>query len=168
MAEFLGNDLSKIVNEVNKIIINLPGGTEITPEHVELNIGISKDFNVFELQKALGGKNVFKTNQIIKYFAGNEKENPVIKTLPILYNYFSKLLIYHNNGDNSPNNLASALSVNRIFLDEYIAAARNYQPEKLKKVFHLLHKYDLRCKGIENASATDGELMKELVYKILH
>lgn len=168
MAEHLGSDLSKIVNEVSKIIINIPAGAEITAEHVELNIGISKDYNVFELQKALGSKNIYKTNQIIRYFAQNEKENPMVKTLPILFNYFSKIFLYHNITDKSPNNLASALSVNRMFLDDYATAARNFPTAKLELVFHLLHEYDLRTKGVDNASATDGDLMKEMVFRILH
>jgi DNA polymerase III subunit delta len=168
MAEHLGTDLSKIVNEVSKIIINIPAGAEITPEHVELNIGISKDFNVFELQKALGSKNIFKANQIIRYFAQNEKDNPMVKTLPILYIFFSKVFLYQNTADKSPNNLASALSVNRMFVDDYATAARNYPPAKLEQVFHLLHEYDLRTKGVESTSIPDGELMKEMVYKILH
>jgi DNA polymerase-3 subunit delta len=168
MAEHLGGDLSKIVNEVSKIIINIPSGAEITPEHVELNIGISKDYNVFELQKALGTKNVYKANQIIRYFAQNEKENPMVKTLPILFNYFSKIFLYHNITDKSPNNLASALSVNRMFLEDYATAARNFPTAKLELVFHLLHEYDLRTKGVDNASATDGDLMKEMVFRILH
>jgi DNA polymerase III subunit delta len=168
MAEHLGSDLSKIVNEVSKIIINIPAGAEITPEHIELNIGISKDYNVFELQKALGSKNVFKANQIIRYFAQNDKENPMVKTLPILYNFFSKVFLYQNIADKSPNNLAAALSVNRMFLDDYATAARNYPPAKLEQVFHLLHEYDLRTKGVESNSIPDGELMKEMVYRILH
>ncbi len=168
MAEYLGTDLSKIVNEVSKIIINIPVGTEITPEQVELNIGISKDYNVFELQKALGSRNVFKANQIIKYFAENEKENPLVKTLPFLYSFFVKVFLYHNIADKSPNNVASALSINRMFIDDYATAARNYPMTKLEKVFHYLHDYDLRCKGVNNASASDGDMMKEMVYKILH
>jgi DNA polymerase-3 subunit delta len=168
MAEFLGTDLSKIVNEVSKLIINVPPGTEITPEHVERNIGISKDYNVFELQKALGSRNVFKAYQIIKYFAENEKENPLVKVLPILYNYFVKILMFHNTADKSDNNLASVLSVNRMFLDDYKIAARNYSPNKLEQVFNLLHQYDLRSKGVDNAATPDGELMKEMVYRILH
>lgn len=168
MAEHLGSDLGKIVNEVSKIIINIKPGGEITPEHVELNIGISKDYNVFELQKALGSKNIFKANQIIRYFAQNEKENPMVKTLPILFTYFSKVFLYHNIADKSPNNLAAALSVNRMFLDDYATAARNYPPAKLEQVFHLLHEFDLRTKGVDNASASEGDMMKEMVYRILH
>ncbi len=168
MAEFLGTDLSKIVNEVSKIIINFPKGSEITPEHVELNIGISKDFNVFELQKALGTKNVLKANQIIKYFAENEKENPIVKVIPILYSYFLKVFLYHNLKDKTPNNVASVLSVNRMFIDDYATAARNYPRQKLRLIFGYLREYDLRSKGVGSASTDSGELMKEMIYKMLH
>jgi DNA polymerase III subunit delta len=168
MAEFLGADLSKIVNEVSKIIINYPKGSDITPEQVELNIGISKDFNVFELQKALGTKNVFKANQIIKYFAENEKENPIVKVIPILFSYFVKVFLYHNLKDRTPNNVASALSINRMFIDDYATAARNFPQQKLRKVFGYLREYDLRSKGVGSASTNSGELMKEMIYKILH
>ena len=168
MAEFLGADLSKIVNEVSKIIINYPKGSEITPEQVELNIGISKDFNVFELQKALGTKNVFKANQIIKYFAENEKENPIVKVIPILFSYFVKVFLYHNLKDRTPNNVASALSINRMFIDDYATAAHNFPRQKLREVFGYLREYDNRSKGIGSASTNSGELMKEMIYKILH
>ena len=168
MAEFLGTDLSKIVNEVSKIIINYPKGSEITPEQVELNIGISKDFNVFELQKALGTKNVFKANQIVKYFAENEKDNPIVKVIPILYSYFLKVFLFHNLKDRTPNNVASALSINRMFIDDYATAAHNFPRQKLRHIFGYLREYDLRSKGVVNASANSGELMKEMIYKILH
>ncbi|HOY31502.1 MAG TPA: DNA polymerase III subunit delta [Bacteroidales bacterium] len=168
MAEYLGADLSKIVNEVSKIIISYPIGSEITPEQVELNIGISKDFNVFELQKALGTKNMYKANQIINYFAENEKENPIIKVIPILFLYFSKVFLFHHLKDKTPNNVASVLSVNRMFIDDYATAARNYNKQKLKEIFSLFRDYDLRSKGVGNVSTNSGELMKEMIYKILH
>lgn len=168
MAEFLGADLGKIVNEVSKIIINYPKGSVISPEQVELNIGISKDFNVFELQKALGAKNVFKANQIIKYFAENEKDNPIVKVIPILFLYFSKVFLYHHLADKSPNNVASVLSVSRAFIDDYATAARNYNKQGLREIFGLLREYDLRSKRVTSASVDSGELLKELVYKILH
>lgn len=168
MAEFLGNNLGKIVNEAGKMFINLPQGSEITPEEVEKNIGISKDFNVFELQKALGTKNIYKANQIINYFADNEKENPLVKILPLLFSFFSKIFLYHSTEDKSPNNLASVLSVNRMFLDDYTIAARNYPVEKVKNIFSVFREFDLKSKGVESNSIPDGELLKEMVYRILH
>ena len=168
LAEFVGNELSKIVNELTKLFINLPAGSEITEDVVERNIGISKDFNVFELQKALGRKDVYKSNMIIRYFAANLKENPLVKVIPSLYSYFTKVLLYHYLPDKSRNNAASALSVNPFFIQDYQTAAKNYPLHRLVAVISYLREYDLKAKGLENASATDGELMKELVFKILH
>jgi DNA polymerase III subunit delta len=170
LTEFIGNDLAKIVNEISKLVINVPAGKEITEEYVEQNIGISKDFNVFELQKALGKKDVFRANQIIQYFASNLKENPLVKVIPMLYNYFSKVLLYHCLPDKSKLAAASALSINPYFLQDYQAAARNFPISKLVNIISILREYDLKAKGVDNSgtSFTDGELMKEMVYKILH
>ncbi|MBE0648930.1 MAG: DNA polymerase III subunit delta [Bacteroidales bacterium] len=168
LTEFLGTDLSKITNEIQKLIINIPQGTEIDEVYVEKYIGISKDFNVFELQKALGSKNVFKANQIITYFGSNPRENPLVKVIPILYAFFSKVLLYQHLHDKSRNNAASALSVNPFFLQDYETTARNYPPAKVKSIIGILHEYDLKSKGVDNVSATDGELMKEMMYRILH
>ena len=168
LSEYLGTDLSKISNEISKLIINLPENTQITDVHIEENIGISKDFNVFELQKTLGKKNVYKSNQIINYFAANPKENPIVKIIWILYIFFSKLLIYHQLKDRSRNNIASALSISPDFVYDYENAAKNYSFEKLSKIISYLREYDVKSKGVGNISAKDGELMKELVFKILH
>ena len=168
LAEFLGTDLSKIVNEISKLIINIPPGQEITEEYVEKNIGISKDFNVFELQKAIGKKDVYRSNQIITHFAANPRENPLVKVIPLLYSYFSKVLIYHQLPDKSRNNAASALSVNPFFIQDYQVAAGNFKVNKLISIISLLREYDLKAKGVDNASTSDGELMKELVFRILH
>lgn len=168
LTEFLGTDLSKISNEINKLMINLPTGSDISPSHIEENIGISKDFNVFELQSALGKKNIYKANQIINYFASNQKDNPLIKVVGILYSFFSKILIYHHLIDKNRNSVASALSVNPFFVQDYQIAARNYSADKLNRIISSLKEYDLKSKGVNNASATDGELMKELIFKILH
>jgi DNA polymerase III subunit delta len=170
LAEFLGNDLSKIVNEIGKLIINIPAGGEITEEYIERNIGISKDFNVFELQKALGRKDVYKANQIIRYFASNPRENPLVKVIPILYSFFSKTLIFHHLADKSRNNAAASLSVNPFFLTDYQVTAKNYSVGKLVSIISVLREYDLKAKGVDNNSTNvpDGELMKELVFKILH
>ena len=168
LTEFLGADLGKIVNEIQKLLINIPAGAEINEDYVEKNIGISKDFNVFELQKALGRKEVSKANQIILYFAANLRENPLVKIIPILFAYFSKVLSYHYLPDKSKNAVAAALSVNPFFVADYQQAARNFPVGKLVSVIACLREYDLKAKGVDNASAGDGELMKELIFKILH
>jgi DNA polymerase III subunit delta len=168
LTEFLGADLGKIANELQKLLINIPEGTEITEDYVEKNIGISKDFNVFELQKALARKDVLKANQIIFYFAANLRENPLVKVLPILYSYFSKVLTYHYLPDKSKNSVAAALSVNPFFVADYQQAARSFPVAKTISVISLLREYDLKNKGVDNASAGDGELMKELIFRILH
>jgi DNA polymerase-3 subunit delta len=168
LLEFLGNDLSKIVNEIAKLSINLAPGSKITEEYIERNIGISKDFNVFELQKALGARDAYKANQIILYFAANPRENPLVKVIPILFAFFSKVLIYHILEDKSRNSAAAALSVNPFFLNDFQQAAKNYPVARLSQVISILREYDLRSKGVDNGSATDGELMKEMVYRIIH
>ena len=168
LTEFLGTNLSKVVNEISKLILNVPENATINDELVERNIGISKDFNVFELQKAIGSKNVLKANQIGNYFAANPKENHLIKTVSILYGYFTKLMILHQLTDKSRNNIASALSVSPFFVQDYQMAARNYSLQKLIKIIDLLKEYDLKSKGVNNISISDGELLKELLFKILH
>ncbi len=168
LTEFLGADLGKIVNEIQKLLINVPAGAEIDEEYVEKNIGISKDFNVFELQKALGKKDVLKANQIILYFAANPRENPLVKVIPILFSYFSKILSYHYLQDKSQNAVAMALGVKPFFVQDYQQAARTFPVGKVVSVISLLRTYDLKAKGVDNVSATDGELMKELIFRILH
>ncbi len=168
LSEYLGNDLSKVANEIDKLLIGAKPGTEITAENIQDNIGISKDYNVFELQDALSKKDVLKSNRIIHYFAANPKENPLIITVSSLYSYFNKLLIYHFTPDKNKFNIAKVLGVNPYFVEGYERAARNYSTAKLKQVFSALRECDLRSKGIDNPSITDGELMKELVFKILH
>jgi len=168
ISEFLGTDLSKIANELNKLVINVPEGVDITPELVEKNIGISKDFNVFELNKAIGVKNVLKANQIINHFAKNEKEHPLVVTVGLLYTFFCNILKYHYTKDKSRNNIAAVLKVNPFFVGEYQVAARNYPIKKAVKIIEYLRDYDIKSKGVDNASASESELLKELVFKILH
>ncbi len=168
LTEFLGNDLSKVANELNKLLINVNKGSEITEDYVEKNIGISKDFNVFELQKALGKKEVFKANQIIRYFAANPRENPLVKVVPIIFAYFSKILTYHYLQDKSRNSVAASLSVSPYFVPDFQQAAKNYPVHKLVRIIEILRTYDMKSKGVENASASDGELMREMIFKILH
>ncbi|MFM6975797.1 MAG: DNA polymerase III subunit delta [Sphingobacteriaceae bacterium] len=169
LSEYLGNDLSKIANELEKLFLNLAPGQEITAEQVQNNIGISKEFNVFELQDALAKRNAFKANQIIDYFGANPKANPIQMVLGVLNTYFSKVLKYHYASDRSPQGLARELGVNPFFVKDYELAGRNYDKVKLFHIFSYIRAYDLKSKGVDaTGNSSDGELMKELVYKIIH
>lgn len=168
IAQFLGADLSKVSNELEKLIINIPEGNTITAADVEKNIGISKDYNLFELNKAIGEKNIKKANEIINHFAKNEKDHPIQASIAILYSYFTSILKYHYTKDKSQNNLAAVLRINRFFVKDYEVAAKNYSIRKAVNVIEYLRDYDLKSKGVGNISTSGGELMKELVFKILH
>jgi DNA polymerase-3 subunit delta len=169
LTEYLGTDLHKIVNELEKLIITLPEGKPvITTALIEKNIGISKDYNNFELQKAVGEKDILKANMIIHYFANNPKENPITLTIASLFGYFSKLLMYHYTTDKSKNNVAAVLKVNPFFVKDYESAATKYNVSKTVQIISLLRTYDLRSKGFGDPGTEPGDLMKELIYKILH
>jgi len=168
LSENLGNDLSKIRNELDKLIINLEKGTQIDEDIIERNIGISKDYNIFELTASLGRKDVLKANRIANYFAANPKIHPFILTLVMLYSYFIKLMIYHQLSDKSKNNVAATLSINPFFVKEYSNAANNYSFAKLGRIIGYIRDYDLRMKGMGNDNTGNGELLKELIFKILH
>jgi len=167
LAEYLGNDLSKIANELDKLMLNVAAGQEITLKHIHDNIGISKEYNVFELQAALGKKDPLKVNQIINYFEANPKANPIVLVLGNLNNFFSKVLVYHYVRDKSPQNLAREMGVSPYFIKDYEQAARSYNLGKTVQIISYLREYDVKSKGVE--SNTDhGGLMKELMFKILH
>ncbi len=168
LADHLGADLGKIVNEVQKLFINLEKGKEITTQVIEENIGISKDYNVFEFQNALGQKNSLKAYQIAKYFADNPKSNPFVLTIGVLYQFFSKIILYHSLTDKSKNNVAAALSINPFFVKDYERAARNYPAPQTIRCIALLRKFDLKSKGVENETTNAGELLKELTYNLLN
>jgi DNA polymerase-3 subunit delta len=165
----LGTDLTKIRMELGKLIINLKPGEEINENTIEQNIGISKDFNVFELQKALGNGDVYKANLIAQHFAANPKSNPFILTITLLYQFFTKILIYHGIKDKSKENtVAAELSVSPYFVRDYRNAAKRFNVAKVISAISLLREYDLRSKGLNNSSATHGELLKEMIFRILH
>lgn len=168
LAEFLGTNLSKISNELDKLMTSIPKEVTITSEIIEENIGFSKDFNNFELTKALGEKNVLKTNQIANYFAKNSKENPLLVTISVLFSYFQKLLILHTLSDKSQSNVASKIKVNPYFANDYIIGSRSYSKRKVVDIISLLRSYDLKSKGLDNYSQSHGELLRELLYRILH
>lgn len=166
LTEYLGADLGKIANELDKLMINLPPGSEITPDHIQNNIGISKDYNTFELNAAIAKREVLKANRIVNYFASNSKEHPIPVTIAALYGHFVKVLQYHYLPQGA--NAASVLGINPYFLKDYVDAARNFPPEKIKMIISVLRDYDLRFKGVNNESAEEGALLKEMVYKIMH
>jgi DNA polymerase III subunit delta len=169
LTEYLGTDLGKVVNELDKLIISLPAGKPvISISLIEKNIGISKDFNNFELQKAIGEKNIEKANRIIRYFADNPKDNPITLTITSLFSYFSKILMYHSLKDKTKNTVAAALKINPYFVREYETAARNFDLSKTAGVISLLRAFDMKSKGVGDAGTPQGDLLKELVFKILH
>ncbi len=167
MAEYLGTDLSKIANEVEKLMLNIGREVTIDTDLVQKNIGISKEYNVFELQKALASRNVLKCNQIVNYFADNPKANPMVMVMANLNAYFTKILKYHylpNKAD-----AAKELGVNPYFVKDYETAARSYNLNKTFEIISLLRAYDLKSKGVDSTgNTTDGELLRELLFKMIH
>ena len=169
LTEYLGTDLHKIVNELDKLIITLPPGEpQITTTLIEKNIGISKDYNIFELQKAIGERNILKANMIIHYFADNPKDNPITFSIASLFGFFSKLLTFHYLTDKSKNNVASVLKINPYFVKEYENSASKYNVAKTVQIISLLRTYDMKSKGYGDPGTEPGDLLKELVFRILH
>lgn len=169
LTEFLGTDLHKIANELEKLLITLPSGTNtISTGIIEKNIGISKDFNNFELQKAVGDKNILKANMIVKYFSANQKDNPITLSIASLFSFFTRLLTYHYLTDKSKNNAASVLKVHPFFVRDYEIAASKYNVARTVEIISLLRTYDMKSKGFGDISSEPGDLLKELIFKILH
>ncbi len=166
LVEFLGTDLSKINNELNKLKLIIPKGNQITPELIEKNIGISKDYNNFELRKAIGERNVTKAFRIAKYFANNPKDNPMVVTVALLFSFFAQLLQLHGLNDKSPKAIASALKVNPYFVNDYILAAKNFPMKKVSSVIATLRAFDVKSKGVGANAISQGDLLKELLSRI--
>lgn len=168
LVEFLGNDLSRIANELNKLEIILPKGSTITPHHIEENIGFSKDFNVFEFRKAIGEKNQLKAYQIANYFAQNQKDNPIVMTNGLVFSFFSALLQFHGLKDKSPGNAAKVLKVSPYFVQDYIAAAHNYPMKKVSAIVGTLRSIDVKSKGVGANALPHGDLLKEMLIGIFN
>ena len=168
LTEYLGSDLSKIANELEKLMLVVKREEQITTKTIEQHIGISKDYNIFELQNALGNKNIKKANQIINYFSANTKNYHIVPVLSSLFSFFQKVMIYHFLKDKSLNSVANKLKINPFFVSQYQIAAKNYNKKKLFFIFKNLKEYDLRSKGINNKSTDQRGLLKELIFKILH
>lgn len=168
LVEFLGTDLSKINNELQKLKIILPEGTQISAEDIEVNIGISKDYNNFELRKAIGERNAVKAFKIINYFADNPKDNPMVMTVSSLFTFFSQLLHIHGMHDKNPRNITSALGINPYFVNEYLTAVRNFPMKKVSQVVATLREFDIKSKGVGANAIPQGDLLKELLVKIFN
>ncbi len=169
LSEYLGNDLTKITMEIDKLSLVIPEGTKsINPSLIEKNIGISKDYNNFELVNALADKNYSKSMAIVHYFGANPKEHPIQLSLVMLFNFFSKVLIYKTLKDKNAQSAAAKLKISPYYLKTHVQAAKKYPGGKLVKIIHALREYDLRSKGVNNRSVPPGELFKELVFYILY
>lgn len=166
LVEFLGTDLSKISNELDKLKIILPKGHTISPKDIEENIGFSKDYNNFELRKAIGEKDQLKAYKIIDYFSQNPKDNPLVVTTGMVFGFFSQLLQYHGLKDKSQFNAAKVLKVNPYFVKDYEIAFRNYPMKKVSAIVAALRDIDVKSKGVGAASMTQHDLLKELLIKI--
>jgi len=167
LVEFLGTDLSRINNELDKLQLIISKGSQITPELIEENIGISKDYNNFELRKAIGEKNAVKAYQIVNYFADNPRDNPMIVTVALLFNFFSQLLHLHGLNDKSPRAVASSLRINPYFVSEYTTAAKHYPMKKVSSIISTLREFDIKSKGVGANAVPQGDLLKELMVRIL-
>ncbi len=169
LAEYLGNDLNKIVNELEKIHLNIPAGTEIDNTIVEKYIGISKEYNVFELQDALTQRNQEKAMRIALNLAANIKRQPLVLILASLHGYFSKIYLTHKHKSKPDAALAKALGLRFQFhVKNYKNAMRSFPLSEIFRCMHLLKEYDLKAKGLNNASASDGDLLEELIFKLLN
>lgn len=170
LADFLGEDLSKVVNELKKLFILVPKGTTITPDHIEKNIGISKDFNPFELSTALGNRDVLKANRIINYFAANPNSNPMPVTITVLYSYFTRLFRYHFLPNKSESEVMKQLRIPfPNIARKTIEEAKRYTPTKIFEIIGILREFDMKSKGLESSGeVTQSDLYKEMIYKILH
>ena len=168
LTDFLGTDLHKVRNELDKLIIALPKSKKIDDADVERNIGISKDYNVFELQNAIGRRDIMRANQIVNYFGDNGKDNPLLVTAISLYGYFTKILKVHYATDPSQNALASALGVNPFFVRDYQLAARNFSIADCVKCIAVLREFDLKSKGYNNGETSEKDLYREMIFKLLH
>jgi DNA polymerase III subunit delta len=168
LVEFLGNDLSKISNELNKLQIILPKSHTISPKDIEENIGFSKDFNVFELQNALGSRNQLKAYKIAQYFADNPKDNPMVVTTSLVFSYFIKVLKYHGLKDKNPKTAAPILGVSPFFMKDYEVALKNYPMKKVSAIVSSLRDIDAKSKGVGASNLSNHDLLKEMLVKIFN
>lgn len=168
LGDFLGTDLSKVANEINKLFILCPAGSTINENIIEKNVGISKDYNFFEFQEALASRNIEKANTIVNFFNSNPKDNPLVKIIPMTYIFFTKVLLCSTLPDKSPSGISSALGITPFLARDYIKAVSNYPFAKLASIISILREYDLKSKGVDSGNTDGTELMREMIFRILH
>jgi DNA polymerase III subunit delta len=166
-VDHIGNDLTRIENEINKISVNLGKRKTISEEDIEEYVGVSKDFNVFELQSAIARKDLAKAIRIIQYFEANPKAAPIQLVLPSLYSFFSKVFMVYGAGGRDEKAVAAAIGVNPFFAKDYLLAAKTYDFQGVEKILLLLHQYNLKSIGVNSINTEDASLMKEMVYKMI-
>ena len=168
ITELLGTEINKIANELDKLIVLKGKNKTITQDDIEKYIGISKEFNVFELRKAIGERDLFKCMKIIDYFSKNPKSNPLVVVISLVFDFFIKLFIYHSLSDKSDRSIASALKVNPYFVKDYSSAARNYSMKSISSKISILREFDLKSKGLGANNTSNSDILKELIFKLLH
>ena len=167
LVDHIGNDLSRINNEVDKLLVNLGTRKQLTEDDIERYVGVSKEYNVFELQDAFAKKDRVKAIRIIQYFEGNPKAGPIQLILPSIYNFFSKAYMIFGQASRDEKAVAAAIGVNPYFVKDYLAAVRNYGYEGIEQGILLLHSYNLKSVGVGSAGVEDASLLKELVVKVM-
>jgi len=168
LADHIGTNLERLTNEINKLLINVDKSTVIDDNHIAKYVGINKDYNVFELQKAIVFKDVVKANKIVKYFGANPKEHHPIPIIALLYGFFTRVLKAHTATDKSQKGLTTYLKVSPFAVKDYVSAARNYSMGKVLQNIGFLHRADLVVKGVESSQIKEGEILKQLVFELLH
>lgn len=167
LAEYVGNDLNRLANEIDKVLINTQPGNPITADLVMMHVGISKEYNIFELQKALIRKDRFQANKIVNYFEANTKRSPVIPMVAFLYSFFSKVLIATASPDRSDSGIATFLKINKYFAGDYSVTLRNYTTKQIVATISLLKQTDLKLKGVDSGDASEGQILRELVLRMM-
>ena len=167
LIDHIGNDLGRLTNEINKLALNLKDSTKISEDDIERYVGVSKEFNVFELQQAVSQQDLYKAIRIINYFASNPKAGPLQLIFPSLYNFFSKVLVVYTAPSRDEKTIASALGVNGWFAKDYVTASTRFSVSEIEKILLLLYEYNLKSLGVNNAGTGDAELLKEMVVKMI-
>lgn len=165
---YVGNSLTNIINELNKVVINIQPNETISLSHIEKYIGISKDYNIFEFLNVIGSKNIKSIYRIAHYFGQNSKNNPIQMIIPSMFGYFQKLSILKQNVGLGDRELSSMLGVHPFFLKDYKSASRNYTVDSISRIFGVLNKYDQKSKGIDTRGLKEDQLLKEMIFQVIH